>query len=121
MFGRNDFLGEVMMSLENVVFDEPNPKWYPLQERVSTLTETIFRLNAKFPNEKLQTEPFEELISYKGDVIVGLKFVPPEVSGTGTNKKKNKQPKGSLHVLVKEAKHLTAVKSSGLSDPFCKR
>lgn len=121
MFGRNDFLGEVMMSLENVVFDEPNPKWYPLQERVSTLTETIFRLNAKFSIEKLQTEPFEELISYKGDVIVGLKFVPPEVSGTGTNKKKNKQPKGSLHVLVKEAKNLTAVKSSGLSDPFCKR
>jgi hypothetical protein len=38
MFGRNDFLGEVMMSLENVVFDEPNPKWYPLQERVSVLT-----------------------------------------------------------------------------------
>lgn len=121
MFGRNDFLGEVMMSLENVVFDEPNPKWYPLQERVSTLTDTIIMLNAKFPIEKLQTEPFEELISYKGDVIVGLKFVPPEVSGTGTNKKKNKQPKGSLHVLVKEAKNLTAVKSSGLSDPFCKR
>jgi C2 domain len=38
MFGRNDFLGEVMMSLENVVFDEPNPKWYPLQERVSLPT-----------------------------------------------------------------------------------
>jgi synaptotagmin-like protein len=35
MFGRNDFLGEVMMSLENVVFDDPSPKWYPLQERVS--------------------------------------------------------------------------------------
>jgi synaptotagmin-like protein len=69
----------------------------------------------------LQTEPFEELISYKGDIIVGLKFVPPEVSGNGTNKKKNKQPKGSLHVLVKEAKNLTAVKSSGMSDPFCKR
>ncbi|XP_065350564.1 uncharacterized protein LOC135946307 isoform X2 [Cloeon dipterum] len=99
MFGRNDFLGEVMMSLENVVFDDPTPKWYPLQER---------------------TEPFEELISYKGDLIVGLKFVPPEVSGNGTGKKKNKQPKGSLHVLVKEAKNLTAVKSSGNSDPFCK-
>ncbi|XP_059490758.1 uncharacterized protein LOC132205615 [Neocloeon triangulifer] len=99
MFGRNDFLGEVMMSLENVVFDDPTPKWYPLQER---------------------TEPFEELISYKGDIIVGLKFVPPEVSSMGNGKKKNKQPKGSLHVLVKEAKNLTAVKTSGTSDPFCK-
>lgn len=35
MFGRNDFLGEVMMALENKVFDDPTPKWYNLQERVS--------------------------------------------------------------------------------------
>lgn len=34
MFGRNDFLGEVMMALENKVFDDPTPKWYNLQERV---------------------------------------------------------------------------------------
>lgn len=34
MFGRNDFLGEVMMPLENKVFDDPTPKWYNLQERV---------------------------------------------------------------------------------------
>lgn len=36
MFGRNDFLGEVMMTLENKVFDDPTPMWYNLQERVST-------------------------------------------------------------------------------------
>lgn len=36
MFGRNDFLGEVTMALENKVFDDPTPKWYTLQERVST-------------------------------------------------------------------------------------
>lgn len=36
MFGRNDFLGEVMMTLENKVFDDPTPRWYNLQERVST-------------------------------------------------------------------------------------
>lgn len=35
MFGRNDFLGEVMMTLENKVFDDPTPKWYNLQERVT--------------------------------------------------------------------------------------
>lgn len=34
MFGRNDFLGEVMMPLEDKVFDDPAPVWYPLQERV---------------------------------------------------------------------------------------
>jgi synaptotagmin-like protein len=37
MFGRNDFLGEVRMPLENKIFDDPTPHWYPLQERVSCL------------------------------------------------------------------------------------
>ncbi|XP_071440035.1 synaptotagmin-like protein 5 [Hetaerina americana] len=96
MFGRNDFLGEVMMSLENKVFDDPSPKWYPLQER---------------------TEPFDDLLCYKGEMIVGLKFVPPDVTNLH---KKGRMSKGSLHVLVKDAKNLTAVKANGTSDPFCK-
>lgn len=29
-------------------------------------------------------------------------------------------PKGQLHVLIKEARNLTAVRSSGFSDPFVK-
>nr|CAD7204035.1 unnamed protein product [Timema douglasi] len=95
MFGRNDFLGEVMMGLENKVFDDPTPKWYSLQER---------------------TEPFDDLLSYKGELIIGLKFVPPDV----TVQKKGKRSRGSLHVLVKEGKNLTAVKANGTSDPFCK-
>lgn len=37
MFGRNDFLGEVRMPLENKIFDDPRPQWYPLQERVTNL------------------------------------------------------------------------------------
>jgi synaptotagmin-like protein len=37
MFGRNDFLGEVMISLQNKVFDNPQPQWYPLEERVRVL------------------------------------------------------------------------------------
>lgn len=35
MFGRNDFLGEVLMPLQGKVFDTPAPQWYNLQERVS--------------------------------------------------------------------------------------
>lgn len=93
MFGRNDFLGEVTMALENKVFDDPLPKFYTLQER---------------------TEPLEELLSSRGELIVGLKFVPPENSSGG------KKTKGCLQVLVKEAKNLAAVKSNGTSDPFCK-
>lgn len=65
----------------------------------------------------LQTEPFEELPTYKGDIVVGLKFVPPDM----TVQKKGKRSRGALHVLVKEAKNLTAVKANGTSDPFCKR
>ncbi|KAL0281038.1 UNVERIFIED_CONTAM: hypothetical protein PYX00_002154 [Menopon gallinae] len=96
MFGRNDFLGEVMMSLENKVFDNPAPQSYMLQER---------------------TEPFEDILSYKGEIIIGLKFVPPDAT---TLQKKGKRSKGTLNVKVKEAKNLTAVKSNGISDPFCK-
>ncbi|KAJ3667174.1 hypothetical protein Zmor_002574 [Zophobas morio] len=95
MFGRNDFLGEVMMTLENKVFDDPTPMWYNLQER---------------------TEPFDDMLSFKGDIIVCLKFVPPDM----TVHKKGKRSRGMLHVLVKEAKCLTAVKANGSSDPFCK-
>ena len=36
MFGRNDFLGEVMMQMSGQVFDDPSAKWYTLQDRVST-------------------------------------------------------------------------------------
>lgn len=34
MFGRNDFLGEVTVNLQGRVFDNPQPQWYTLQERV---------------------------------------------------------------------------------------
>ncbi len=35
MFGRNDFLGEVMLPMQGQIFDDPAPKWYSLQDRVS--------------------------------------------------------------------------------------
>lgn len=38
-----------------------------------------------------------------------------------TVQKKGKRSRGTLHVLVKEAKYLTAYKANGTSDPFCKR
>ncbi|XP_024943527.1 uncharacterized protein LOC107270394 isoform X2 [Cephus cinctus] len=112
MFGRNDFLGEVRMPLENKIFDDPTPKWYSLQER---------------------TEPFDDPIAYKGEVIVGLKFVPPDpaqqqererehgVDHRGTSKARKNWSRGALHVLVKEARNLqTRAKHNGTCDPFCK-
>ncbi|KAH0554528.1 hypothetical protein KQX54_011128 [Cotesia glomerata] len=113
MFGRNDFLGEVRMPLENKIFDDPTPKWYHLQERSEAFDDPVER--------------------YKGEVIVGLKFVPPElcqlenreresVTIVGEPRKGKKNwSRGSLHVLVKEARNLqTKTKNSGTCDPFCK-
>ncbi|XP_051167427.1 uncharacterized protein LOC127285450 isoform X2 [Leptopilina boulardi] len=109
MFGRNDFLGEVRMPLENKIFDDPRPQWYPLQER---------------------TEPFDDPIAYKGEVIVGLKFVPPdpaqqererEMATDYRGKMRKNWSRGALHVLVKEARNLqTRAKHTGSCDPFCK-
>ncbi|KAK8751402.1 hypothetical protein OTU49_014627, partial [Cherax quadricarinatus] len=96
MFGRNDFLGEVVISLADTVFDDVSPKWYPLQDRM---------------------EPMEDLsYSPRGDLILALKFVPPDAVTT----KKARRSRGALHVLVKEAKSLAAAKPHGTADPVCK-
>lgn len=52
MFGRNDFLGEVTINLQGKVFDNSQPQWYSLQERVifhiksySSTDATIYFIN----------------------------------------------------------------------------
>jgi synaptotagmin-like protein len=94
MFGRNNFLGEVQLPLENMIFDDPSPKLYPLQERTEPLDDTM-------------------CVSNKGEIIVGLKCVPPDPNS-------KKRTKGTFLLLVKDAKNLQAIKSNGSSDPFCK-
>lgn len=47
---------------------------------------------------------------YKGDLMLSLKWAPHD----------HKPGKGSLHVIVKEASNLHAIRSNGTSDPFCK-
>ncbi|XP_049870041.1 uncharacterized protein LOC126369598 isoform X2 [Pectinophora gossypiella] len=91
MFGRNDFLGEVTLPLADVVFDDPAPQWHKLHER---------------------TEQFESECGSRGDLIIGLKFSVEGGAGAAR--------RGTLHVLVKEAKNLTPTKPSGLADVFCK-
>lgn len=86
------------------------------------------------------------MATYRGDIVVGLKYVTPEstksifmrsgsiVSGMGsglrkfgsiksvsTSKAERTAKGGQLHVLVKEAKHLTPIKPNGCCDAFCKR
>lgn len=95
MFGRNEFLGEVTLPMGYEAWEDPSPKWYTLQEKLGSP---------------------EEVFCYKGDLVVALKYVPPEV----TSMKKGRISKGSLYVLVKEARNLMAVSTNGTSDPFCK-
>ncbi|XP_015909187.1 uncharacterized protein [Parasteatoda tepidariorum] len=98
-FGRNDFLGEVMLPLGNDTFENNGLKWYPLQERMETL---------------------DTPVSYKGDLILALKYVPPDVTSRKFSKKPGIPVKGAVEVLVKEARNLMATRSNGTSDPFCK-
>jgi len=96
MFGRNDFLGEVMIPMAGHQFDDPSSKWYSLQDR---------------------TEPPEDesVTHSKGDIIVALKYVPGDPA-YGRNKRK----KGTLMILLKEAKNLPVPKGTTLPDPYCK-
>ncbi|CAB3238956.1 unnamed protein product [Arctia plantaginis] len=57
-----------------------------------------------------RTEQFDEQQGSRGDLIVALKL---ELNDTA-------RAKGTLHVLVKEAKNLVATKPNGLADVFCK-
>lgn len=70
-------------------------------------------------------------LTYKGDLFLSIKYVPAEKvrkedTTASPSKKKFRKGKsevggkGQLHVLIKEARNLTAVRSGGFSDPFVK-
>ena len=71
--------------------------------------------------------PSASLLTYRGDIIISIKFTPADKvqkDGGSASKKKTKKLSGAqggrLMVLIKEARNLTAVRSNGFSDPFCK-
>lgn len=105
-FGRNIFLGEVTINFDYYKFEDPFPRWYPLQERMDA--------------------PPASMLVYKGDLSLSIRFVAADKLGaspataTGKHKKEQGVGRGQLQVKVKEARNLTAVKSNGFSDPFCK-
>jgi synaptotagmin-like protein len=140
-----------MISLQNKVFDNPQPQWYALEERVSFARYFFFFHFSHYHHlhNLKQSEPFEDVTTYRGDIIVGLKFIPgtdsssshshglslrkfsikSNSSATSANNGStstgptscSKTTKGSLHIMVKEAKHLSPVKANGNCDAFCKR
>ncbi|GFS31868.1 synaptotagmin-like protein 4 [Trichonephila inaurata madagascariensis] len=66
-------------------------------------------------------ETLDTPVSYKGDLILALKYAPPDVTSRKFSKRPDLPVKGSLEVLVREARNLMATRSNGTSDPFCKR
>ncbi|XP_040180951.1 synaptotagmin-like protein 4 [Rana temporaria] len=98
-FGRNTFLGEVNLPLDSWNFDSTMDECLPLHGKGSA----------------------DGASSYKGELVVSLKYVPPSKSTTGSERRKSKPDEaGELHVWVKEAKNLTAAKTGGTSDSFVK-
>ncbi|XP_023653626.1 synaptotagmin-like protein 4 [Paramormyrops kingsleyae] len=106
-FGRNAFLGEVELPLDCRDLNSSHEECVPLRPKVSATSQSAFA-------------------QYKGELMISLKFVAAgEVSsdtakGKDKKKKKTKDEGGELHVLIKEAKNLTAMKKGGISDSFVK-
>ncbi|XP_075710062.1 synaptotagmin-like protein 5 isoform X2 [Rhinoderma darwinii] len=112
-FGRNSFLGEVNIPLDTWNFENQEDECFTLQPKMDSTSEVT--------------------LQYKGEIIIGLHYIPPEknltlpLESVSTGKKSFRKSKkipmptgGILEVLVKEAKNLTAVKSGGTSDTFVK-
>ncbi|XP_061090891.1 synaptotagmin-like protein 4 isoform X1 [Conger conger] len=105
--GRNAFLGEVELPLDCRRLDSPHEECVTLREKVVPVA-----LSSAFAQ-------------YKGELVISLKYVSMSESHTEETKgrkkkKKKKEEGGELHVLIKEAKNLTAMKAGGTSDSFVK-
>ena len=54
MFGRNDFLGEVMLPMAGqIVAEDSSPKWYSLQERVCIIKRSTVVYKQMYVNDNL--------------------------------------------------------------------
>ena len=83
-----------------------------------------YKMNCITTILQLDTQP-TSILTYKGDIVLSIRYVPADkvkvTEYKGKSPKKEAGPgKGQLHVVVKEARNLTAVRSNGFSDPFCK-
>ncbi|KAM6953151.1 synaptotagmin-like protein 4 [Aplochiton taeniatus] len=102
---RNAFLGEVEVSLDCRDLDSTLEERLPLMGKSSS---------------PAQASAFSQ---YKGDLVVSLKYVTATNPPTDKNKKSKKaknEEGGELHVWIKEAKSLSAMKAGGTSDSFVK-
>ncbi|XP_053486415.1 synaptotagmin-like protein 4 isoform X2 [Ictalurus furcatus] len=103
-FGRNAFLGEVEIPMDCHDIDSGQEECVTLRGKVgNSLTLSAFS-------------------QYKGELVISLKYVT-ETKAAGEKprgKKAKVEDGGELHVLIKEAKNLCAMKAGGTSDSFVK-
>ncbi|KAL4631612.1 synaptotagmin-like protein 4 isoform X2 [Arapaima gigas] len=108
-FGRNAFLGEVELPLDDPSLLSAHEESVPLRAKVMAPSRS------------------SAFAQYKGELVISLKYVDanelPADAAKGKEKKKKRKSKGEsgeLHILIKEAKNLTAMKAGGTSDSFVK-
>lgn len=102
-FSRNTFLGEVEIALD-------------CRDMDSAAEETVV-LMSKTPS----SVPSSVFSQYKGELVISLKYISPKAQTTEKMKgKKALTDGGELHVLIKEAKNLVAIKTGDSSDSFVK-
>ncbi|KAL0974109.1 hypothetical protein UPYG_G00215470 [Umbra pygmaea] len=107
--GRNAFLGEVEVPLDIRDLDAGHEECMALMGKAHLLQSSTFS-------------------QYKGELVISLKYIsakkPPTEKPKGRTLSLGKKPKteegGELHVMIKEAKNLTAMKAGGTSDSFVK-
>ncbi|KAM6924271.1 synaptotagmin-like protein 4 [Xenentodon cancila] len=101
---RNTFLGEVEVYLDCRDLDSPNEECTLLRGKAGSVV------------------PVSAFAQYKGELVISLKYVTPKEKTPKKIKGKKSSPEvgGELHVLIKEAKNLMAMKPGGTSDSFVK-
>ncbi|XP_059371765.1 synaptotagmin-like protein 4 isoform X2 [Carassius carassius] len=104
-FGHNAFLGEVEVPMDSHDIDSAHQKCMALRGKASAQP----------------ASPFDQ---YKGELVISLKYVTANKTHSEDSNGKGKKTKptdgAELHVLIKEAKNLTAMKAGGTCDSFVK-
>lgn len=103
-FSRNAFLGEAEIPLDSRDLDSL------YMDRVALRAKSASAVSAS------------AFAQYKGELVISLKYVTAQKPTTEKTKGKKAAVGGGgeLHVLIKEAKNLIAMKQGGISDSFVK-
>ncbi|KTF91977.1 hypothetical protein cypCar_00018577 [Cyprinus carpio] len=104
-FGHNAFLGEVEVPMDSYDIDSAHQECMALRGKAAAQP----------------ASPFDQ---YKGELVISLKYVTANKTHAEDSNGKGKKTKltdgAELHVLIKEAKNLTAMKAGGTCDSFVK-